>query len=234
MISTPASGIRLAASASTRSGGMFTAPGRCAPAYASGGSASTRTSSSPRSIFAQSESRSISTSAVAIANSLPIGEPRPSAGCNALVRVAIVLALALLVVVPTASAKFDLSLRLSDDVPRAREPVQVALTADPHVGPCRMKLVAVAPRVDRDRALEALVNGSATVYGPGGGVRQIEASPRLGLLVHLTRADAGTWRGELRFPRAGAWHLVVPNWCAPGIASPRPLDRRVTVRRAAG
>jgi hypothetical protein len=171
-------------------------------------------------------------------NSLPIEEPRPSARCNALVRAAIVLAVALLivvlVVVPTANAKFDLSLRLSDDAPRVREPVHVVVKADRHVGPCRMKLVAVAPRVDRERALEALVNGSATVYGPAGGIRQIKASPRLGQLVPLTRTDAGTWRGVLRFPRAGAWHLVIPNWCAPGIASPRPLDRAVTVRRAAG
>ena len=148
-------------------------------------------------------------------------------------RPAIVLAVALLVV-PTASAKFNLSLRLSDDAPRAREAVQVALTADAHVGTCRMKLVAVAPRADPDRALEALVNGSATVFGPGGGVRRVKASPRLGVLVPLTRTGAGTWRGKLRFTRPGAWHLVVPNWCAPGIASPRPLDRVVTVRRAAG
>jgi hypothetical protein len=53
-----------------------------------------------------------------------------------------------------------------------------------------MKLVAVAPGVDPQRALEALVNGSTTVYGPEGGVRRIRASRRLGFVVTLTRVRA--------------------------------------------
>jgi hypothetical protein len=147
------------------------------------------------------------------------------------VRVAIVVTVALLVV-PAAGAKFEVSLRLSEDMPRAHDRVRVALEADAHQGACRMRLVAVAPRVDRERALEALVNGSAAVFRPDGSVRRVPPSPRLGFLVPLRRTGPGTWRGELRFPRSGAWHLVVPNWCAPGIASPRPLDRVLTVRSA--
>jgi hypothetical protein len=146
-------------------------------------------------------------------------------------RAVIVVAVGLLVV-PTAGAKFGLSMTLSNHTPQAREQVQVALEAVAHQGACRMRLVAVAPRVDRDLALEALVNGGAAVFRPDGSIRRIAPSPRLGFLVPLRRSGPGTWRGELRFPRAGAWHLVVPNWCAPGIASPRPLDRAVTVRRA--
>ena len=144
-------------------------------------------------------------------------------------RAAIVVAIGLLVV-PTASAKFGLALRLSDRTPRVGDHVEVALAADAHQGACRMRLVAVAPRVDRDLALEALVNGGAAVFRADGSVRHVAPSPRLGFLVPLTRTGPGTWRGELRFPRVGAWHLVVPNWCAPGIASPRPLHRVVTVR----
>jgi hypothetical protein len=146
------------------------------------------------------------------------------------VRVAIAVTVALLVV-PTAGAKFGLSLRLSERTPQARDRVRVTLEADAHQGACRMRLVAVAPHVDRDLALEALVNGSAAVFRPDGSLRRVAPSPRLGFLVPLRRTGAGTWHGELRFPRAGAWHLVVPNWCAPGIASPRPLDRALTVRR---
>jgi hypothetical protein len=145
------------------------------------------------------------------------------------VRVAIAVIVALLVV-PAAGAKFGLSMRLSEDAPRAGDRVRVVLEADAHQGACRMRLVAVAPRVDRDLALEALVNGSAAVFRPDGSVRRFEPSPRLGFLVPLRRTGPGAWRGELRFPRAGVWHLVVPNWCAPGIASPRPLDRALTVR----
>jgi hypothetical protein len=32
------------------------------------------------------------------------------------------------------------------------------------------------------------------------------------------------------FPRRGRWQLIVPNWCAPGYASPLPAVRVVTVR----
>ena len=128
------------------------------------------------------------------------------------------MTVALLLAAP-ASAKFDLSLRLSTDEPRIGEQIRVELRADAHVGECQMKLVAVAPGVDTHRAVEAFVNG-----GPA------RPSARLGFLVRTARTGPGTWRARLRFRRAGRWHLIVPNWCAPGIASPRPVDRVLTVR----
>ena len=128
------------------------------------------------------------------------------------------MTVALLLAAP-ASAKFDLSLRLSTDEPRIGEQIRVELRADAHVGECQMKLVAVAPGVDTQRAVEAFVNG-----GPA------RPSARLGFLVRTARTGPGTWRARLRFRRAGRWHLIVPNWCAPGIASPRPVDRVLTVR----
>ena len=136
-----------------------------------------------------------------------------------LVRVAVAaMVLALLLAAP-ASAKFDLSLRLSEDNPRIGEQVRLELRADAHVGPCRMKLVAVAPGADAYKAVEAFVNGGPT-----------RPSKRLGFLVETARTGPGAWRARLRFRRAGRWHLIVPNWCAPGIASPLPVDRIVTVR----
>ena len=137
----------------------------------------------------------------------------------ALVRVALVVVTVALLLAAPASAKFDLSLRLSTDEPRIGEQIRVALRADAHVGECQMKLVAVAPGVDTHRAVEAFVNG-----GPA------RPSARLGFLVRTARTGPGTWRARLRFRRAGRWHLIVPNWCAPGIASPRPVDRVLTVR----
>jgi hypothetical protein len=126
--------------------------------------------------------------------------------------------IALLLAAP-ASAKFDLSLRLSKDEPRIGEQIRVELRANAHVGKCRMKLVAVAPGIDTYRAVEAFVNGGPT-----------RPSARLGFLVLPARTGPGAWRARLRFHRAARWHLIVPNWCAPGVASPRPADRVVTVR----
>ncbi len=134
-------------------------------------------------------------------------------------RVAVLAVTVALLLAAPAGAKFDLSLRLSKAEPRAGEQIRVELRADAHVGECRMKLVAVAPGVDTYRAVEAFVNG-----GPG------RPTARLGFLVRTARTGPGTWRARLRFDRTGRWHLVVPNWCAPGIASPRPVDRAVTVR----
>ena len=105
-------------------------------------------------------------------------------------RVAVVtVAVALLLAAP-ASAKFDLSLRLSKDEPRAGELIRVELRADAHVGECRMKLVAVAPGVDTYRAVEAFVNG-----GPA------RPSARLGFLAGPS--ELGRARGERAFASTG-------------------------------
>jgi hypothetical protein len=56
----------------------------------------------------------------------------------------------------------------------------------------------------------------------------IKAEERHG--VELTRHGA-TWRGVVRFRRAGRWLLVVPNWGAPGYALPPPVVRSVRVAR---
>jgi hypothetical protein len=135
------------------------------------------------------------------------------------VRIVLAVATVVLFLAAPASAKFDLSLRLSKDEPRIGERIRVELRANAHVGECRMKLVAVAPGIDTYRAVEAFVNGGPT-----------RPSARLGFLVRAARTGPGAWRARLRFERAGRWHLMVPNWCAPGVASPRPADRVVTVR----
>jgi hypothetical protein len=136
-----------------------------------------------------------------------------------LVRVVVAAVTIALLLAAPASAKFDLSLRLSNDEPSVGERIRVELRADAHVGQCRMKLVGVAPGADPYRAVEAFVNGGST-----------RPSARLGFLFVTTRTGPGTWQARVRFRRAGRWHLIVPNWCAPGIASPRPVDRVVTVR----
>ena len=93
-----------------------------------------------------------------------------------------------------------------------------------------MRLVAIAPGANKDVALDALVNGGTTVVGASGATwSPLPPSPKFGLRIATHQVGATTWRAAVRFPRSGKWWLVVPNWCAPGYASPLPAARFVTV-----
>ena len=48
--------------------------------------------------------------------------------------------------------------------------------------------------------------------------------------VRLLRTGPKTYKATVRFPRGGRWRLIVPNWGAPGSASPPPVDRALRVR----
>jgi hypothetical protein len=130
-----------------------------------------------------------------------------------------------------AAAKFHVALSVSSSHPRVGMAVKVVIrTGDTGKGACRMRLVAIAPSADRQTALDALINGGTTVSGPSGPMwHPLEATPELGLRVGTRRTGATTWRATVRFPRAGRWQLVVPNWCAAGYATPSPAASVVTV-----
>lgn len=132
---------------------------------------------------------------------------------------------------PGAAAKFDVVLSVSSSHPRFGAAVKVVIrTGDTGTGACRMRLVAIAPGANRHTALDALVNGSTTISGPSGPMwHRLKATPQLGLRIATRRTGATTWRATVRFPRAGRWQLVVPNWCAPGYAIPSPALRVVSV-----
>ena len=146
-------------------------------------------------------------------------------------RLFVVAAAAALVVAPAAAAKFAVRLNVPAHV-RVRQPVAVVVrTGDIGGGACRMRVVAIAPGADERKALAALVDGSIGVMTSTGlVVRRLRVTPAIGLRVALRRTGATAWRGTTRFPRAGRWKLVVPNWCAPGYATPSPAVRVVVVR----
>lgn len=94
-----------------------------------------------------------------------------------------------------------------------------------------MKLLAVAPGADRFRALDAFLIGRVGVWGPTGYfVRKVTPTPRMGFLTPLKRVGRRAWRTTIRFPRPGAWRLIVPNECADGYRYPPPVEHVVTVR----
>ena len=120
----------------------------------------------------------------------------------------------------SASGKFKIWLSLSQQEPRSRVAVRATIRTDtPQRADCRMRLLAVAPGVDVYEALDAFVLSHRT-----------RPAALLGFLVPIARIGPKAWRATLRFPRAGRWRLVVPNWCAGGYALPPPIVRLVVVR----
>lgn len=133
-------------------------------------------------------------------------------------RVGVLVVLAVLVVAPVADAKFGIRLALSHDEPVMGQSVDVTLQVErPLAAGETLRLIAVPPGVDIYSALSRLVGSRAA--GPLGGAFE----------VPLTGSGA-VWRGQMRFPRAGRWRLVVPNWGAPGYAMPPPVVQVVAVR----
>lgn len=130
-----------------------------------------------------------------------------------------------------AAAKYGLRLSVSQSHPHTGDPVSVLIRTGPvGTGACRMRLVAVAPEVDRYHALDAFIIGGYSVDGPFGSTfHPLRATPRLGFLAHTRRTSPTSWRATVKFPRRGRWQLIVPNWCAPGYATPLPAVRAITV-----
>jgi hypothetical protein len=143
---------------------------------------------------------------------------------RASLRVFVTVALLALCTAEVANAKFKVSLSLSLNAPR----VGVSITAVIHTGSrqdaaCAMRLYAVAPGVDIYQALDGFTNISVILH-------RSHPPSRLGFIVPTRRAGGAVWRATLRFPRAGRWKLVIPNWCAGGYALPPPVVRTVAVR----
>lgn len=115
------------------------------------------------------------------------------------------LAAAALVLTPAVEAKFDISLTVGPARPIAGDPVRVTMLTGV-VLPKRhgMRLNAVGPWRDE--------------FGQG----FFEA--------RLVRIGPRAFTAKIRFPYAGRWRLIVPNWGAPGSAFPAPVDRPVRVR----
>ncbi len=130
-----------------------------------------------------------------------------------------------------AEAKFGILL-LTPSAPRVAEAVTVQIRAA-EVLPksCRMRLLAVAPGVDMQKALDTFISGGTESIGPNGPTfHRLQPNPKLGFLLHPRRESAKTWTALASFPRRGRWRIVVPNWCAEGYASPLPAVRALTVQ----
>lgn len=119
-------------------------------------------------------------------------------------KLALMAALAL-ATAPAAEAKFSITLTVKPKHVWAKQPARV--------------IVRTGIVLPRDHGLRLDVVGA---WHPTYGNAFFEA--------RLHRIGPKTFRAIVRFPRGGRWRLIVPNWGAPGSASPPPVDHAVRVR----
>jgi hypothetical protein len=119
-------------------------------------------------------------------------------------RLTLVAVLAL-VAAPAGEAKFSISLSVKPAQVWAKDPARV--------------IVRTGVVLPRQHGLRLNVVGP---WHPRHGTAFFE--PR------LRRVGPRTLTATVRFPHGGRWRLIVPNWGAPGSASPPPVDKAVNVR----
>jgi hypothetical protein len=132
----------------------------------------------------------------------PFGEPKRM---NYMRRTLAAAAVVALVSAPGAAAKFDISLAVQPPRPFAGDVVRVVIRTD-----------IVLPKKHWMRL---------NVRGPWR-----EQSGHGFFEARLVRTGPRVFTARFRFPYAGRWRLIVPNWGAPGSASPAPVDRPIRVR----
>ena len=134
--------------------------------------------------------------------------------------VSVLVVVGLLCLAPAASAKFKLSLAVSDSSPRMGRPVTVVLRSGVDLD-YDLKLIAVAPGKSWYDVVGVVTGDS----------RIAKASiPHDGFAVPVTRVAPNRWRAIIRFPRAGRWLLVIPNGAPEGFMIPPPVMRWLVVK----
>jgi hypothetical protein len=129
------------------------------------------------------------------------------------------LVAAMLCFAPGASAKFKLSLSVSDSSPRVGQPVRAVLWSEVALK-YNLKLIAVAPGKSWYDVVGVVTGDSAIAKA---------SIPRDGFGVAISRIAPNRWRARVKFPRPGRWRLIIPNGAKEGFMIPPPVVRVVTV-----
>ncbi len=121
---------------------------------------------------------------------------------------------------PDVSAKFKLSLAVSDSTPAVRQRVTAVVRSERDLD-YELKLIAVAPGKSWYDVVGVVTGDSNLAKAK---------IPHDGFAIRLVRKAANRWQGVVSFPRAGRWRLIVPNGAAEGFMIPPPVVRPVMVR----
>jgi hypothetical protein len=131
------------------------------------------------------------------------------------VKVFAVLCLAALVVCTPALAKFAISVGATDRTPAVDQRVSLVVRSGRALD-YNLRLVAVAPGKPIFQVV-ATITGDTSRPDPN--------IARDGFEIHLVRVAPNRWRGSARFPRRGAWRVVVPNGGRVGVVIPAGVAR---------
>ena len=113
-----------------------------------------------------------------------------------------------------ATAKVPLTIAASSATARVGDVVTVTTRLEVPDGngvPCPgMRIDAIAPGITIHRALKTLEGGQSSVA----------ITRRAFRLASIRQRGPQAWTARIRFPTAGRWRFIVPNWCAQGYVIP--------------
>lgn len=137
-------------------------------------------------------------------------DPKRRLGCRRGVKILAALALVALVVCGSALAKFKIWIAASDATPSVGQRVTLVVRSERTLDH-DLRLIAVAPGQPVFRVV-ATITGDTSRPDPNVNSHGFE--------IRLARIAPNRWRGTARFPRAGRWRVVVPNWAPAGVVIP--------------
>jgi hypothetical protein len=130
-------------------------------------------------------------------------------------RVFAALCLGALVLCAPALAKFPISVGATDRTPAVGQRVGLVVRSGRRLD-YNLRLIAVAPGKPIFKVV-ATITGDTSYPDPH--------IARDGFEIHLVRAGPSRWTGSARFPRRGAWRVVVPNGAPLGVVIPAGVAR---------
>lgn len=142
-------------------------------------------------------------------------DPTARLRCRRCVKAVATTGIVALILCAAASAKFQISLAVSDTTPAVGQPVTITVRSERRLD-YDLRLIAVAPGKNLFRVV-ATMTGDTSRPDPD--------IAHNGFEVPLVRIAPDRWRGTVRFRSSGRWRVVVPNGAPVGVVIPAGVAR---------